>query len=90
MNKYTHNGLIIVFFSYRIVFEKPKPGDIIAVELDIKFREEISSEYFRASVVDFVDLSSIDQQVKVKLIDEGSVEIVSVSKLNNVLKYFFS
>lgn len=75
------NSLIILFLPHRIVFEKPKPGDIVAVELDVKLREIVSAEYFRATVIDFVDIGSMNPQVRVKLIDEGLVDIVSVSNI---------
>lgn len=64
--------------SFRILHENPKLGDTVAVQLDIKIREDVNTEYFRAIIIDLVDTNTTNPKVKVKLIDEGFVDFVSV------------
>lgn len=48
----------------------------------------MNAEYFRATVMDIVDESQMNSEVKVKLVDEGFVKIVSVSYIQYFLVIF--
>ncbi|XP_025420540.1 putative ATP-dependent RNA helicase TDRD12 isoform X2 [Sipha flava] len=65
----------------RILHENPKYGDIVAVQLYTKKREEENTEYFRAIIIGFLDTNTINSKVEVKLIDEGFVDTISIWKI---------
>jgi len=72
-------NLLIIYFFARIIPERLNVGNIVAVHLDIK--EERSTEYFRAIIIDVIDKNTMNPKVKVKLIDLGFIKFVSVNNI---------
>jgi len=46
--------------------------------MESKIKEIIDTKYFRALVINLVDINTTNPKVRVKLIDEGYVETISV------------
>lgn len=75
-------------FYTRILHENPKPGDIVAVEVESLVKEQtMITQYFRGIVLGLVSQSTMNPKVIVKLIDQGFVENISV---NNIKSYYFN
>lgn len=72
---------VIVFLQHRIIFENPKPRDIVGVQLVVKFGKMRYYEYYRATVIDLIGSNYMNSHIKVKLIDKGCIKFVSVSKI---------
>ncbi|XP_025202131.1 putative ATP-dependent RNA helicase TDRD12 [Melanaphis sacchari] len=76
----TINSKLSSYFSKRnseVLHENPKPGDIVAVQIESNStRKIIDIKYFRALVINIVDKNTTNSKVRVKLIDEGCVETI--------------
>lgn len=77
-----------MILCYRILHENPKPGDIVAVELETIVREQkMVTQYFRGIVMGLVNQNNMNPKAIVKLIDQGYVENISVNKIKS---YYFA
>ncbi|XP_060864055.1 putative ATP-dependent RNA helicase TDRD12 isoform X2 [Metopolophium dirhodum] len=80
----TINHKLSSYFSKRdseVLHEKPKPGDMVAVQVESNSRKIIDTGYFRALVINVVDKNTTNPKVMVKLIDEGYIETISKWKV---------
>ncbi|CAI6372649.1 unnamed protein product [Macrosiphum euphorbiae] len=80
----TINHKLSSYFSKRdseVLHENPKPGDMVAVQVESSSIKMIDTAYFRALVINVVDNNTANSKVMVKLIDEGYIETISKWKV---------